>query len=148
MRNKATIKKLRLIRESEQKKIVLGLLRAKAELEQKTSFIEQLDQYSDDYSKTKVEKGKSGLNAASLQSLDAFGARLRATSNAQKLGSASLRVRVQSLTTRAKSLSETVSELDRVIKEVKKAEIASAELQDVLDREEHVAAKVKLFGQE
>jgi len=141
MYDKSKIKKLLLVRELEKKRINRALFKNRSELDQQQSFTSQLDQYALDYSATKIEKGKSKVTAMTLQSLDAFGARLRATSVAQKMALVSLQARVESLVIQAKAIAKKVGEAERLMREAEKAEAAAVDLRESIEAQDRLAVR-------
>lgn len=141
MYDKSKIKKLLLVRELEKKRINRALFKNRSELDQQQSFTSQLDQYALDYSATKLEKGKSKVTAMTLQSLDAFGARLRATSVAQKMALVSLQARVESLVIQAKAIAKKVGEAERLMREADKAEAAAVDLRESIEAQDRLAVR-------
>lgn len=141
MYDKSKIKKLLLVRELEKKRINRALFKNRSELDQQQSFTSQLDQYALDYSATKIEKGKSKVTAITLQSLDAFGARLRATSVAQKMALVSLQARVESLVIQAKAIAKKVGEAERLMREAEKAEAAAVDLRESIEAQDRLAVR-------
>jgi len=141
MYDKSKIKKFLLVRELEKKRINRALFKNRSELDQQQSFTSQLDQYALDYSATKIEKGKSKVTAMTLQSLDAFGARLRATSGAQKMALVSLQARVESLVIQAKAIAKKVGEAERLMREAEKAEAAAVDLRESIEAQDRLAVR-------
>lgn len=141
MHDKSKIKKFLLVRELEKKRINRALFKSRSELDQQQSFTSQLDRYALDYSTTKIEKAKSKVTATTLQSLDAFGARLRATSVAQKSAVVSLQARVESLITQAKAIAKKVGETERLVREAEKAEAAGVDLRESIEAQDRLAVR-------
>jgi uncharacterized Rmd1/YagE family protein len=141
MYDKSKIKKFLLVRELEKKRINRALWKSRSELGQQQSFTSQLDQYALDYSSTKIEKAKVKVSAMTLQSLDAFGARLRATSVAQKAALVTLQTRVESLIIQAKSIGKKIGEAERLMRDADKAEAAGIELRESIEYQDQMAVR-------
>jgi len=73
--------------------------------------------------------------------LDAFGARLRATSVAQKAALVTLQTRVESLIIQAKSIGKKIGEAERLMRDADKAEAAGIELRESIEYQDQMAVR-------
>ena len=127
------IAKVAKFRKAERDRLTLLVAKLQRELQNVENFVVQLERYASDYSHNRNTVASKGISSDSLQALDSFGARLRATVDVQKSSTGVISDRLNQQKKLLSLAAEKLRRLERVLEESRRAEARLADRVNTLE---------------
>ncbi len=121
------------VRKAERDRLVLQVAKLQLELQNVEKFVVQLEKYAHDYSSNRNAIASKGVTSDSLQALDSFGARLRATVDVQKSSTGAINARLAQQKKLLSLAAEKLRGVEKVLEDAQRAEGRLADRRDALE---------------
>jgi len=125
--------KVTKVRKAERVRLTLQVAKLQLELQNVEKFVVQLEQYANDYSANRNAVASKGVSSDSLQALDSFGARLRATVDVQRSSTDAISTRLAQQKKLLSLAAEKLRGLEKVLDDAKRAEAKETERLSALE---------------
>lgn len=125
--------KVTKVRKAERARLTLQVAKLQLELQNVEKFVVQLEQYANDYSANRNAVASKGVSSDSLQALDSFGARLRATVDVQRSSTDAINARLAQQKKLLSLAAEKLRGLEKVLDDAKRAEAKETERLSALE---------------
>lgn len=125
--------KVTRVRKAERARLTLQVAKLQLELQNVEKFVVQLEQYANDYSANRNAVASKGVSSDSLQALDSFGARLRATVDVQRSSTDAISARLAQQKKLLSLAAEKLRGLEKVLDDAKRAEAKEIERLSALE---------------
>lgn len=125
--------KVTKVRKAERARLTLQVAKLQLELQNVEKFVVQLEQYANDYSANRNAVASKGVSSDSLQALDSFGARLRATVDVQRSSTDAINARLAQQKKLLSLAAEKLRGLEKVLDDTKRAEAKETERLSALE---------------
>jgi flagellar export protein FliJ len=125
--------KLAKVRKAERDRLVFQVAKLQLDLQNVEKFVVQLERYANDYSANRNAVASKGVSSDSLQALDSFGARLRATVDVQKSSTDAISVRLDQQKKLLSLAVEKLRGLESVLEDAERAEARLIDRRDALE---------------
>lgn len=121
------------VRKAERDRLVLQVARLQLELQNVEKFVVQLEKYAHDYSANRNDVASKGISSDSLQAMDSFGARLRATVDVQKSSSSAINARLAQQKQLLSLAAEKLRGFEKVLEDAERLETQLTDRRQALD---------------
>lgn len=125
--------KLAKVRKAERDRLVFQVAKLQLDLQNVEKFVVQLERYANDYSANRNAVASKGVSSDSLQALDSFGARLRATVDVQKSSTDAISARLDQQKKLLSLAVEKLRGLESVLEDAERAEERLINRRDALE---------------
>ena len=125
--------KLAKVRKAERDRLVFQVAKLQLDLQNVEKFVVQLERYANDYSANRNAVASKGVSSDSLQALDSFGARLRATVDVQKSSTDAISARLDQQKKLLSLAVEKLRGLESVPEDAERAEERLINRRDALE---------------
>lgn len=121
------------VRKAERDRLALQVAKLQLELQNVERFVVQLEKYAHDYSSNRNAIASQGVTSDSLQALDSFGARLRATVDVQKSSTGAINARLAQQKKLLSLAAEKLRGFEKVLEDVQRTEVRLEDRRDALE---------------
>jgi flagellar export protein FliJ len=125
--------KLAKVRKAERDRLVFQVAKLQLDLQNVEKFVVQLERYANDYSANRNAVASKGVSSDSLQALDSFGARLRATVDVQRSSTDAISARLDQQKKLLSLAVEKLRGLESVLEDAERAEARLIDRRDALE---------------
>jgi flagellar export protein FliJ len=121
------------IRKAERDRLASQVAKLQLELQNVERFVVQLEKYAHDYSSNRNTIASQGVTSDSLQALDSFGARLRATVDVQKSSTGAINARLAQQKKLLFLAAEKLRGFEKVLEDAQRDETRLADRREALE---------------